>query len=121
MEGQEFNTNSYAQSGEPLRMGFNWGAFFMPLQFGFANKAYLCFLTLVPILSIVWVFVAGFNGAKWAYNSGNFASPEEFNAVMKSWNRAGLLTLIVFGIAILIYIIAFASIMSMLQGAVSMY
>ena len=69
---------------------WNWGAFFMPLPFGFANHAYLTFLTLIPLVGWIFYFVSGFCGSEWAYNSGKFNSDEEFNAVMNSWNRAGI-------------------------------
>lgn len=83
---------------------FNWGAFLMTLPFGFANKAWLCFLSLIPGLGLIFSIVAGFCGAKWAYESGEFATVEEFNAVMKSWNRAGLFSLIITAIVIVLYI-----------------
>jgi hypothetical protein len=73
---------------------FNWGAFFLPLHFGFATKAWLCFLALIPGINFIFCFVSGFAGAQWAYESGHFATVEEFNAVMDSWNRAGKFMLI---------------------------
>lgn len=87
---------------------FNWGAFLMTLPFGFANKAWMCFLSLIPGLGFIFQIVAGICGAKWAYESGEFATVEEFNAVMKSWNRAGLWTLIVLAIYIVLFIAIFA-------------
>lgn len=73
---------------------FNWGAFFLPLHFGFATKAWLCFLALIPGINIIFCFVSGFAGPQWAYESGHFATVEEFNAVMDTWNRTGKFMLI---------------------------
>ena len=86
---------------------FNWGAFLMTLPFGFANKAWLCFLSLIPGIGFIFSIIAGFCGARWAYESGEFATVEEFNAVMKSWNRAGIWTLIVTGVVIALYLLIF--------------
>lgn len=75
-------------------LGWNWGAFMMPLQFGIGNKAYLTLLILVPFLNFVWYFVCGAQGAKWAFDSGYFANVDEFNGAMKTWNRSGFVMFI---------------------------
>lgn len=87
---------------------FNWGAFLMTLPFGFANKAWMCFLSLIPGIGFIFSIIAGFCGARWAYESGEFATVEEFNAVMKSWNRAGLFSLIVTAAILVLYFVLFA-------------
>ena len=97
-------------NSKPAMLKWNWGAFMMPLQFGIGNKAYLCLLTLVPFLNFVWMFVAGFKGAEWAYNSGEFATEAEFNASMRTWNRAGFVYFLIGAIAIALYCMFFASI-----------
>ena len=38
---------------------------------------------------MIWPFVCGACGHKWAMNSGHFRTVEEFNAVQDSWDRAG--------------------------------
>ena len=84
---------------------FNWGAFLMTLPFGFANKAWMCFLSLIPGIGFIFSIIAGFCGARWAYESGEFATVEEFNAVMKSWNRAGKIMFWVTFIFLVIYFV----------------
>ena len=80
---------------------WNWGAFCFNIFWGIGNHAYLTLLCLVPFLNIVWIFVCGASGNKWAWQSGEFKSVEEFLAVQKTWNRAGLVSFII-GLAIFV-------------------
>lgn len=95
---------NYDLSTKEAKLGWNWGAFMMPLQFGMGNKAYLAFLALIPVLSIIWIFVTGSQGAKWAFESGAFANIDEFNGAMESWNRAGKIMAIICAVIIVFYI-----------------
>jgi len=74
---------------------WNWGAFSFNIIWGIGNHAYLTLLCLVPLLNIVWIFICGANGNKWAWQSGQFKNVEEFLAVQKTWNRAGLFMFII--------------------------
>ncbi len=94
------------------KLGWSWGAFMYNIAWGIGNKAYLTLLCLVPILSIVWIFVCGACGKKWAWNSGMYATAEEFNAAMKSWDRAGLFTFIIAVIVIALYILLVGAVTS---------
>ena len=100
---------------------FNWGAFVSPFSFGIAHKTYLGLLSLlaiIPILgwifAIVWAFVFGFNGEKWALeNSANqYRDNEEFRKVMSPWHRYGLVAFIIAAAVIVIYLIVFIVIFS---------
>jgi hypothetical protein len=73
---------------------WNWGAFSFNMIWGIGNHAYLTLLCLVPFLNIIWIFVCGANGNRWAWESGKFKNVEEFLAVQKTWNRAGLFVFI---------------------------
>lgn len=84
---------------------FNWGAFISPISWGFGNKCYLTLLTLVPVLNIVWVFVCGFQGNRWAYKNGNYASVDELKMVQDTWNRAGLTRVVISLAAALLYLL----------------
>ena len=92
------------ENNTQAKLGWSWGAFMMPVQFGIGNKAYLCLLTLIPFFNLIWIFVAGAMGAKWAYESGEFESVETFNASMRTWNRAGFVT---FAIAAVVMALGF--------------
>lgn len=83
---------------------WNWGAFMLNFPFAIGTYSYLCLLSLVPFLNIIWVFVSGARGSRWALDSGKYKNYEEFNAVMSSWNRAGLISFIIALIVILILV-----------------
>ena len=93
---------------------FNWGAFVSPFSFGIAHKTYLGLLSLLAIIpiigwifGIVWAFVFGFNGEKWALeNAANqYRDNEEFRKVMSPWHRYGLVAFIIAAVVIVLYLI----------------
>ena len=96
-------------------MGWNWGAFMFPIQFALGTKAYLALLTLVPILNLIWLFVSGSQGARWAYDSGYFTNIDEFNGAMRSWNRAGLISFVVVVILFAFYFVLFFGLIGMIS------
>jgi hypothetical protein len=104
---------------EKAKKGWNWGAFLMPLQFGIANKAYMTFLMLVPLLNFVWPFICGIKGAEWAYESGLFKNIDEFNGAMKSWNRIGFVMFVLILVLIIFYILIFAFIINITSQLLS--
>lgn len=69
--------------------GWNWGACMYGWIWGLANGTWMPLLGILPILNIFWWIVCGIKGNEWAMNSGMWKTVEEFNAVQKSWNRAG--------------------------------
>ena len=77
----------------------------MPIQFAVGCKAWACLLALVPILSLFWWIICGLNGAQWAWNSGMFRTPQEFNKTMQVMNRMGLISLVAIAVVIVIYVI----------------
>lgn len=97
MEKQKFGTK------------WNWGAFVNPIGFGVGNRAYLCLLALVPILNIVWIFIAGAKGESWALaNSENvYRDEEEFRKIMDTWKRGGLVQFIILAVVIVAEIVIF--------------
>ena len=101
------------ENKENAKLGWNWGAFMFPLQFALGTKAYLAFLTLVPLLNLVWFFVCGAQGAQWAYDSGFFTNVDEFNGAMKSWNKAGFITFVIMVIIFAIYLAIFMGLINL--------
>lgn len=71
---------------------FNWGAFLLNWIWGVMHKKYItllyflaCFIPILgPLVISIWFGIAG---NKWAWNSKNWASIEEFNEVQKNWVR----------------------------------
>ncbi len=100
---------------------WNWGAFTLNMIWGIGNHAYLTLLCLVPLLNIVWVFVCGAKGNEWAYKSGKFKSVEEFLAVQRTWNRAGLAVFVFYIVYFLIFFIIMFFAMLAASSSLSMY
>lgn len=101
---------------------FNWGAFLLSTVFAVGNKAWLSLLTIVPILNIVWVFVSGFKGEEWAWNSGMFDDVKSFRVAMRTWNRAGIFTLICILVGVLLLVLILGGfIIGILSGAINTY
>ncbi len=94
--------------------GWNWGAFMFNIVWGIGNKTYLPLLCLIPLFNIVWIFVCGFKGNEWAWQSGNFLHEDidTFKAIQKTWNRAGFVWFIVAIAIVLIYLLLAITIFS---------
>ena len=117
MENQTENQMGYQPVEEVKpKLGWNWGAFINPIGFGFGNKAYLTLLTLVPILSIVWFFICGAQGAKWAYQNNTFKNVDEFNGAMTSWNRMGLVMFIIAVVSVVLCIFSISTIIALITA-----
>jgi len=95
MEKQNFETK------------WNWGAFIDPVGFGIGNRAYLCLLTLVPLLNIVWLFISGAKAEGWALKNttATYRDEQEFRMVMDSWQRAGFVQFLIFAGVVALYLI----------------
>ena len=102
-------TPHYNQGRVQPVSGWNWGAFMYNWIWGIANGCYLPLLIFVPFLNLIWMFVCGAKGNEWAMNSGKWKTVEEFNAVQKSWNKAGKFSfwfmVIMYGIVIVMWIL----------------
>jgi hypothetical protein len=94
--------------------GWNWGAFMYNIFWGLGNRTYLPLLMLIPVFNIVWIFVVGFKGNEWAWQSGDYKDVETFKAVQSTWSRAGLFQFIIsFGIVIVYALITIFAIGSL--------
>lgn len=69
--------------------GWNWGAMMYGWIWGLANGTWMPLIGLIPFVNMFWWIVCGAKGNEWAMQSGMWKTVEEFNAVQKSWNRAG--------------------------------
>jgi hypothetical protein len=127
---QEFNTETenvfqaadipapdvYGQDRMTWRTKWNWGGFMNWFQFGIGNRAYMVLLALIPLLGLVWVFIAGAQGERWALENpkNDYRDEREFRNVMDTWNRAGFvsfwLAVVVF-VLYLFFIIAFGALL----------
>lgn len=69
---------------------FNWGAFLMNWIWGVMHGKYITLLyfaaCIIPVIGPIAISVwFGFAGNKWAWNSRNWASIDEFNRVQRNW------------------------------------
>jgi hypothetical protein len=88
--GQETNTMV-----PPGIKGWNWGAFLLGWIWGIGNGTYISFLTLIPIVNVVMVFVLGVKGNEWAWKNKHWESIEHFKIVQRKWMYAGLIFLVI--------------------------
>ena len=92
---------------EPLCLNkWNWGAFIFGWIWGIGTGVGYAFLTLIPYVNIVMVFVLGAKGSKWAWEKQkNEKTPEEFDASQHNWAVAGgIYFLVAFVLSIIIVI-----------------
>lgn len=118
MDAEKRENVNVVEEETPIK-GWNWGAFMFNWLWGIGNGTYWPLFTFVPLLSIIWPFVCAIKGNEWAYESGQFKTVSEFNAVQKSWNKAGFVSFLVtaafFVIFIGFYGILIASVLSTFQ------
>lgn len=97
--------------------GWNWGAFAFSWIWGVGNKTYWPLIILVPFFNIIWIFVCGAMGNKWAWQSSQHKDFETFQAVQKTWNLAGLIQIIIGIVLFLITIASWTSIAALLYNS----
>ena len=114
-EFKEEYDNDYGKLPIPNQIkGWNWGAFVFNIYWGIGNKTYLPLLCLIPIFNIIWIFVCGFKGNEWAWQSGNFNYQKDidlFKQIQKTWNLAGIWAFIIQVVVIVLAIIFYTSVL----------
>lgn len=99
---------------------WSWGAFSFNIFWGIGNKVYWPFLLLIPAFNIFWIFVCGFKGNRWLWDTNKYQDVESFKAAQESWDRAGFIlfifAIVVFVIAVPVIIIIAANIISEVFG-----
>jgi hypothetical protein len=93
--GQPGQQPYYAPEYPPEVRKWNWGAFMFNWIWGVGNSAYLSLLALVPCLGLIWCFICGAYGNRWAWKSGEFKDLDSFLTTQRTWNKAGLLYFII--------------------------
>lgn len=68
---------------------WSWGAFVFNVIWGIGNRVWIALLAFIPLINIIMMFVLGFKGKKWAWETGSWNSIAELNASQKTWDRAG--------------------------------
>lgn len=80
---------------------WNWGAFGFSWIWGLCNKVPIRFwvLSMIPMVSLIWIFVVGANGNEWAWKYERWESVEHFRNVQRCW-ACWFLGLLVVGLLI---------------------
>lgn len=69
---------------------WNWGAFFFTWIWGIGNGVLISLIALIPAASLIMAIVLGIKGGEWAWQTGRFASIEEYQKKQKAWAIWGL-------------------------------
>lgn len=114
------NQNTEVSQRQSWVTKWNWSGFIQCFAFGLGNRAYLNLLCLVPVLNLIWIFVAGFKTEKWARdNAANEYRDElEFRRIMDTWNRSGFVVFIISVVFMAAYFLFFGAMISaIIQGS----
>ncbi len=92
MPENKINSDLISKNFPPVLKRFNWGAFLLNWIWGIFHKKYITLLIfpamvipfIGPLVISVWF---GIMGNKWAWNSKDWNSIEEFNESQKFWVR----------------------------------
>jgi hypothetical protein len=90
--------------------GWNWGAFFLSWIWGIGNNTWIAFLTFVPIVNFIMIFVLGAKGNEWAWQNKRWNSLEHFKRVQKLWGIWGLILFLISVLFMFFIIIAALSV-----------
>lgn len=92
--------------------GWSWGAFGFGWIWGIRFKVWLAFLTFVPGLSAIWIFVLGMKGREWAWKNLGTDNAEDLQVSLKNWDKWGLIwTIASLVITVAIYFLIFQSLL----------
>ncbi|MCH7964051.1 MAG: zinc ribbon domain-containing protein [Bacteroidetes bacterium] len=108
------NSNFQNNSGQgklaalpPQLYGWNWGAFFLTWIWGIGNNTMIAFLTWIPLVNFVMIFMLGAKGNEWAWQNKHWISIAHFKKVQKLWAVWGFI-LFVFGMLFFLIVIVAA-------------
>ncbi len=71
-------------------LGWNWGAFLLPMFWPLSNRAWIGLLAWIPLVGFVMAILMGWQGNKWAWRSRKWRSIEHFKAHQRGWAIAGI-------------------------------
>lgn len=84
---------------------WNWGAFLLHWIWGLGNSTPIAFLTFVPFVGLVMLFVLGAKGSEWAWRNRRWESVEAFRATQRSWAKWGAVSwLAVIALGVLLFV-----------------
>lgn len=88
---------------------FSWGGFILGWIWGVCNGVYWSLLQFIPFVNLIVTILLGVKGRKsaWESSSKKWSSPEEFERIQHSWDKAGLILFIISIVLTFIYLIVF--------------
>ncbi len=91
----------------PELSSWNWGAFFLSWIWGIGNNTWIAFLTFIPLVNLVMIFILGAKGTEWAWQNKTWENYDHFKRVQKLWATWGLILFIIF--VLLLFFITIAA------------
>jgi len=76
--------------------GWSWGAAGLGWIWALGNHSYMPLIGLLPGANTFWWIVCGIYGHEWAFKNFPEGAVEEFNAIQRSWDRAGKIAFLVY-------------------------
>lgn len=74
--------------------GWNWGAAGLTWIWGISNGVWLSLLAFIPYFGMIWWIFLGIKGNKWAWQSSQWASVEDFQRSQDKWKPWGIVFLL---------------------------
>lgn len=81
----EERIETYAEEVPAEIKKWNWGAFFLSWIWGIGNHVWISFLSFVPFVGFIMIFVLGAKGSEWAWKAKDWESVEHFKRVQRKW------------------------------------
>ncbi len=89
-QSQQFTSSSIPDEVKK----WNWGAFLLTWIWGIGNGVFISLIALIPGAGFIMAIILGIKGGEWAWQTGRFASVEEYKKKQKAWAMWGIVYLI---------------------------
>jgi hypothetical protein len=115
----QFNTVTAEPQVPPLQDDayldkWSWGAFMLNVAWGIGNRVWISLIAFIPFLGFIMAIILGIKGRRWAWETGRWASMDQFKASQETWDHAGkILFFIALGFFVL-YMLFFATLLRFL-------
>jgi len=90
MKGNESDSNTSGKGKGAVIpegvAGWSWGAFLLNFIWSVNNNVWIGLLTIIPYVGLAVMFLLGFKGREWAWQSRHWDSVEEFIRIQKKWS-----------------------------------
>lgn len=102
----QVNATSDTSGVQPM-MKWNSGPLVLPFWWCLFSYCYWhMLLLLIPPVNLVWRFVLAAKGNEWSWKTGKWKDAEYFNKTQKTWNKMGMIFLIIVLVSIVAFVIS---------------